>query len=501
MRRATPLMGRWHGPLILGALYALPAVAWVVVARAVVPAVIRAAYEGRSLSLLNRVFQRRSGHPVEHYLALWRTYWEALLLGGLFHLVVVITIVATNRARAGERSPQDERLARVIDGWLIGFALVFLLVTVLSGPRQDYVAYLEEWAAVRERPDPWWVHERWGYPLNAYGPLFNVLALPAAWNDLAPKLLFALAYCLFAVLFLKRGLRGPGHEGKRFPALGLLAWLVSPFAWVEIAYYGHFDVLVAIACIAAVAWFLQGREMLAGASLALGFLLKLIPVVIVPFLAVDLRGRRIRGQLLAGALVPMVLGYGASFLIWGSATFRPFGFGYQRGSTLMSIFRFLRGGASPLRRFVADANVDAWSTPCLMVAGLVVFLTCQWRRTDPTTSALAAILTTLLFYQVGFIQYQMIAFLLMADWLGRYAPALAKDRGLAGAIGGYFGWLTLFDLFYAYVGGVIHQEDPWGWVDDWVGLPTFLLGSFLLVGLLRWRNASRSCSVWETRLS
>ena len=212
--------------------------------------------------------------------------------------------------------------------------------------------------------------------------------------------------------------------------------------------------------------------------------MKLIPVVIVPFLTLDFGDHRVRGRLLAGALVPMALGYGASFLIWGSATFRPFGFGYQRGSTLMSIFRFLRGGASPLRRFMAIANVDAWSTPCLAVAGLVVFLICQWRRTDPATSALAAVLTTLLFYQVGFIQYQMIVFLLMADWLGRYAPALAQDRGLAIAIGGYFGWLSLFDLFYAYAGGVIHQGGPWGWVDDWVGLPTFLLGGFLLVKLL-----------------
>jgi hypothetical protein len=489
---------RWRGLLILGALYVLPAAAWVVVARAVIPPLIRAAHEGRSLPLLNRVFQRRIPHPIEHYLALWRTYWEALLLAWVFHLVVVLVILATNRAIGGERSSAETRPARVIDGWLIGFALVFLMVTVLSGPRQDYVAFLEIWAAVREGRDPWWVHERWDYPLNAYGPLFNVLALPSAWNEMAPKLLFALAYCLFAVLFVKRGLLRRGNEGRMFPALGLLAWLMSPFAWVEIAYYGHFDVLVAIACVAAVAWFLRSREIPAGASLAVGFLLKLIPVVIVPFFALDLGGRRVRGRLLASALVPMVLGYLVSFLIWGPATFRPFRFGTQRGSTLLSIFRFLRGGASPLRQFMADASVDAWSTSCLAVAGLGVFLTCQWRRTDPVTSALVAVLTTLLFYQVGFIQYQMIVFLLMAYWLGRYAPALAQDRGLAVAIGGYFGWLTLFDLFYAYVGGVIHDDGPWGWVADWAGLPTFVLGSFLLVKLLRWRSAAESCTVWET---
>jgi hypothetical protein len=188
----------------------------------------------------------------------------------------------------------------------------------------------------------------------------------------------------------------------------------------------------------------------------------------------------------------MTFGYGVSYLIWGSSVFRPFRFGTRRGSTLLSIFRFLRGGASPLGRFVGAHGLDAWSLPCLATAGLLVFLICQRRRTDPATSALAAVLTTLLFYQVGFPQYQMVLFLLMAFWLGRNAPALARDRGLAVAIGSYFGGLTLFDVFYAYAGGVIHPGGPWGWVDDWVGLPTFLLGSLLLARLLQWRDTSEN---------
>ena len=142
---------------------------------------------------------------------------------------------------------------RVIDGWLIGFALVFLMFAVLSGPRQDYVAFLEIWAAVRAGARPLVDSRAVGLSAQRLWAAFQRPALPAAWNELAPKLLFALAYCLFAVLFLKQGLLRRGHEGKSFPALGLLAWLMSPFAWVEIAYFGHFDVLVAIACVAAVA--------------------------------------------------------------------------------------------------------------------------------------------------------------------------------------------------------------------------------------------------------
>jgi hypothetical protein len=340
---------------------------------------------------------------------------------------------------------------------------------------------------LRAGRDPWWIHARFGYPLNAYGPLFNVLA-PLSWcNPMAPKLLFATAYCLFIVVFLKGGMARPGAEGPRFPARGLLAWLLCPFAWVEIAYYGHFDVLVAIACVAATALVVRGREALSGVFLALGFLLKLIPVVIVPFFALDNDGpgRRVRVRLLAGAGVLMALGYGLSVLLWGPSTFRPFAFGYTRGSTLLSIFRFLRGGASPLRWFVAEPDLDAWSTRCMAVAVFSVFLYCQWRRADPSTSAVLAVLTTLLFYQVGFPQYQMILFLLLAYWLSRYGSALARQRMLAVALVGYFGWLSLFDVLYAYAGGVMHPGGPWTWVADRVGLPTFLLGGFLLFHLLR----------------
>jgi hypothetical protein len=480
-------MSRWRWAINLGALYALPAAAWVVFARWIVRPLIKSAYAGQSFTVLNRVFQGRP-HPVTHYLGLWRMFWEAVLLAWAFHLGVVLTIRAANRRLVSEASPERERTVRMVDRWLIGFALVFLMATALCGRRHDYVAFLEIWDEVRAGRDPWWIHPRWGYPLHAYGPLFNLFAVATEWNPLAPKLFFALAYCLFAVVFLKEGLARAGDD---FPARGLVAWLIAPFAWVEIALYGHFDVLPAIACVAAVALVSRGREVIAGVSLAVGFLLKLIPVVIVPMYAFD-RGRRsapvplrVRAGFLAGALAPVGLVYGLSAWIWGPAAFRPFGFASSRGSTLMSVFRYLRGRASPLRWFGADLNLDAWSTPCMAAAGLLVFVVCLRRRADADTSALLAVLATLLFYKVGFIQYQMIVYLLMACWLGRHARVLARDRSLALAIGAYFGWLTLFDLVYWYAGGIMHEGGPWGPVADRVGLPSFLLGSFLLVNLLR----------------
>ncbi|HEY4564026.1 MAG TPA: glycosyltransferase family 87 protein, partial [Thermoanaerobaculia bacterium] len=483
-------MTRTRRVSILAAIYGVPALLLVVVARGVVPPIIRDAYLGRSLPALNAVFRRRIPHPVEHYLDLWRFAWQALLLAWACHLVVVLTVLAADKWLGVGRSPEARRRSTTLDRRLIAFALAFLALTVLSGPRQDYVAYLEEWGAVLAGTDPWWIHERFGFPLNAYGPLFNLLALPVRLNPMAPKLLFALAYCLFVVLFLKREMARPGPPG--FPTSALFAWLLGPFFWVEIAYFGHFDILVAIACVAALAFLVRGREWLSGASLAAGFLLKLIPVVIVPFFAIDAGGRRVRLRVLAGAVIPIVAGYAASYAIWGPSTFRPFEFAYRRGSNLLSIFWYLRGGASPLRWFTDRPDLDAWSTPCLAVAGLLVFLACQWRRADPATSALVAVLTTLLFYQVGFVQYQMILFLLMAPWLVRHGPALAQRRGLAASVVGYFGWLTLFDLLYCYAGGILPDRGPgpWAWLGDRAALPTFLLGIALLINLLRLREGS-----------
>jgi hypothetical protein len=165
----------------------------------------------------------------------------------------------------------------------------------------------------------------------------------------------------------------------------------------------------------------------------------------------------------------------------------------------MSIFRYLRSSVSPLRLFVDNPNVDAWWLPCLVFAGLLVFLTCLWRRTEPATSALLAVITTLLFYKVGFPQYQMILFLLMACWMRYHWRELTEHRGLAVAIASYFGWLTLFDSLYCYIGGGYIQGPWFDWLSDWAGLPTFGLGGFLLVSLLRVEGRTEERTELEAR--
>jgi len=462
-------------------LYSTLGAAWVGAWRGLVPPIIAASHEGRSLPILNRFFRGRTLHPVEHYFGLWDAFAGAVLIAGALHLAVVL-VVGRLAHRDGESGPFGARTGRQF----IAFAAAFLAVTVLSGPRHDYVADLEIWDVVLRGLDPWWlVPGRW-YPLNAYGPLFNVLAALDRVNPMAPKLLFASAYLGFLIWLV-------AEFGGELPRFGPIAWFLNPFPWVEIAWFGHFDILVAVACAAAVHAKVRGRDIASGAILAAGALLKYLPLVILPFLALD--GRRPRPRLVLAAAVPIALGLGLSALIWGPSTFRPLAFAATRGSNLLSIFRFLRGAYSPLRLFGGAPDGDFLALPCLALAGGSAFAWCWWRRVDMATSALLATLTTLLFYRVGFVQYQMVPFLLASYWAMSGREWLGRAPFLMAALGVYFGWLAAFDLYYAWFGGVVHPEDPWAWVEEVAGLPTFLTGLALLIALIRSSRHPRSAAL------
>jgi hypothetical protein len=53
------------------------------------------------------------------------------------------------------------------------------------------------------------------------------------------------------------------------------------------------------------------------------------------------------------------------------------------------------------------------------------------------------------------------------------------------ALGCYFGWLSIFDVILSTT-----NIDSMG-MQEWIGLPTFLLGCFLLVSIVRSPSISR----------
>ena len=65
---------------------------WVRFADRVASNIIATAYDQRSLSILNWVFQGRRSLPVEHYLDRCSTYAAAVLLAAVLHFVIVLFI-------------------------------------------------------------------------------------------------------------------------------------------------------------------------------------------------------------------------------------------------------------------------------------------------------------------------------------------------------------------------------------------------------------------------
>lgn len=440
--------GSRRHPTLPMALIALP---WLVGAYGIVPRVIASAYRGESVERLNRVFATRRGKPLEHFLQLWWDLANALNLAALTWLGLAWWFAR----RIDDRKHRNA---------LVVHAGLFLLVTVLAGPRHDYVAFAEIWASILKGSDPWAIHPVYGYATHAYGPAFNLLALPFAIHPMLPKILFAAAFLLYT---------------STLPATWLTR-LLSLFAWTEVAWFGHFDVLVGLCCVASARW-ARTKPIACGGMLGLGVLLKIVPIALAPFAAMEAWRPRWKAALTIVATV--VIGYTLSYLIWGPSVFRPFGFAAGRGSTFASIFRFLRGEWSPLRLLADRPDLDRFAGPALLLGGLALFAWTRFRNTPAATGMTLAAFLTVLLYQVGFLQYQMVAVLLLVDLLRDRRRAASSPLMAAALLD--LGWLAVLNLWYASVGGVIHPGDPWAWADEWVGLPTFGCGLFVVVCLVR----------------
>jgi hypothetical protein len=209
--------------------------------------------------------------------------------------------------------------------------------------------------------------------------------------------------------------------------------------------------------------------------------LKIVPAALAPFAAMECWKPRWRTAL--AVIASVVFGYTIAYVIWGPSVFRPFGFAAGRGSTFASIFRFLRGEWSPLRLVTDRPNLDRFAGPSLLLGGLALFAWTRFRSVPAAMGMTLAALLTVLLYQVGFLQYQMVVTLLLVDLLRSRWAETSRPLKFAALLD--LGWLAILNLWYASVGGVIHPGDPWAWADEWVGLPTFGCGLFVFVCLMR----------------
>jgi Glycosyltransferase family 87 len=465
----------------LVALYAAVTVGWSAFTVWVAPPLLLADHPGSTVADVKRYLHDiNSPFIARDTVGRWREFAGAVLIAIALHMTIVLMLQRFDRRAAEERSTNDVRADHHISLLLSIISLVFLAVTVAWGPIHDYFFYLQMWYEVRQGHDPWFAVTGHNgiVPLNAYGPLFNLLAALAWIFPLAPKLVFAYAYILFSVWQIKGFTTSRRPTGITMVMLTALFW--NPFPWIEIAIRGHFDILVALFCLGAIRAWTRGHDFRSGISLGLGVLLKFFPVVLLPFLALD-RGR-LRPRFLIVALATIAPGLGLSCAFWGSSTLSPLRFAAIRRSNCLSIFCYLRGQYSLLRYFMYDPNLDAMAPIILFVALLRAWSWYRLRHPDIEAAGVVAVTTTTLFYHSGFPQYHMVPFALGASWAVRYWEVIRGLPARPFAIACYFGWLAAFDCYYFAIAD--GDSFYWQYVEGLIGLPTFVFGCAFLTAVV-----------------
>lgn len=412
----------------------------------------------------------------------WSFFFAAWLLMMASALFVLLIFVGLRRSTYAH-GVLDQLTGKLFTQSNYQYALVVglfccaAMLAVITGFRHDYVAFTLQWSAILQGEDPWNLDDT--IPVNAYGPLFNALALIFAIHPLAPKLFFNLAWFGSATYLAKCFLRRYQHSSLVVLAL-ISSLFLNPFLWLTISEYGLFDILPAISCLSSLAFSYRRQFYWAGLILGIGVLLKIYPIVLLPFLMID--GRRLKIAPALSCIGTIAMGFLISVAIWGQSTFSPFLFAEARDSKILSIFRFLRGKASPLRLFVDQPNWDVYSIYAMTFFVVAVLIFVWVRNLETSLAATVGMVTALTFYKVGHSQFYTCIFLMIPFWYATsQLPEFRKLKILL-PFSLLLGWIVVLQVVYNLFGGMLSH--PWFHLREIVGLPTFALACWSVVSAL-----------------
>lgn len=352
---------------------------------------------------------------------------------------------------------------------VVRYALLFsalaLVVTIVGGVRHDYGDYLKQWALVLAHENPWATN-------NAYGPLHNAFALLVPIRDLAPKVVTALALLITnGLLVLRLEAARPAHE---WLPIYLVAFGANVLVLVSAFWFGLNDAFVAALVLGAILARHERAFLLAGILLGLAALDKYYPALLIPFFALD--ARVLQPRVLVGSLATIAVGMLVATWIWGSTWFEAVAYGVSRDATILSLLRpLVVGGRAIGLGPVVDALVRFNGPLVLAVWAACIWAT--WKRRDHwLTGACWGFFTVLLTYKVGNPQF-------FVTWLAIVAALPLSNRTGADRLARltlpYGAFLAIFEIGYVVLQPQYYQG-PWLWVNDVAGVPSIVLGAWLL---------------------
>jgi len=356
-----------------------------------------------------------------------------------------------------------------------------IVYAALHSVIQDYLAFAHIWEIILEGGDPWLATPITNkYGVNAYGPVFNLFAVPYYFNEKLPRIIWVLFWFGAGWFLICRSFGSRELTDRRKFILSALV-ILSPLLWIQTVYYGQFDVVVAALSLFAIDAKLRNKSIIAGCLICVAAALKYYPLALVPF--IFLRRRKPDYKFLASFCILGFAIYGTTYLIWGGSFRLALETASYRYSKLLSIFQFLRGEYSPLKLFGGVDNLDRFSVPLLALAGAGVFLHYFIRKMDLVTGSILAMTATFALYKVGHPQFHILVYFLLIYWIiGR--SVLPRNATIAVII--YIGFMNLFVVTAVLTNGFAGR---WGFIRQICGLPAFIIFTYLFLMVL---------SAWQT---
>ena len=377
---------------------------------------------------------------------------------------------------------KDERQAFLRKSYLILgiIAFIALFFVVFLGARHDHRYYMLEWDNILNGINAY------ARPTNAYGPTFNALAILYGLHDKLPRLLFVSCWIGLLLFFVKL-IATSRHMSIEASQRWMVFIFMIPVYWIYVVWDGTNDILMIALLFVSLYLYRREKWVLSGMCMALSIGVKFMPIVMVPFLVCA--HKRWRWKYLFSVLMGLTIIYGISYGVWGDMIMRPFQFATDRPSTILSIFRFLRGEYSPLRLFTDNPNVDHFSSPIIMLSLVLWWCTYMRLKLDMLLSATIAMALTVLFYRVGHHNFYMPVIALFVYWFILNFETASKYFRLT-AFKWFMVWSSLVTVHWSIVWSSyqIHKVESYleYGLKDIVGLPTFIVFACFVWGLVRY---------------
>jgi len=261
----------------------------------------------------------------------------------------------------------------------------------------------------------------------------------------------------------------------------------NPLFWVFGLKFGINDFMMAFFVVFGLIFYRNKFDILAGLFFTVAILTKFMPVVMLPFLIVY-RTQKIRFRFLftLSYLVSSLFILGLSYLSWGDKMLNPLIHVAERKSKVLSIFRFFRGDASPLRLIMNNPNID-WLSIYLCLASLVIFYAISIKyRFNNILSSITAFLLLLTFYKVGHLQFYITPVLLLLLWVSLDYGKIVRIRFVLTSVYLFIIWISFVSFLYIISSKL--REARWREI---LGLPNFLISAFLIIMLIIYQYYNR----------